>query len=147
MASQPVEDNQARFAVHVTAESHFSWLRTRLSVERTMMAWIRTSIACIGFGFTIVQFFDRLDSMQGVAEALRPQAPRYVGLALIAAGILALAISLIQYRWGVRYLWSAPYRPIAGAQAHEMRTPILALAVILMLTGLLAFGVVLFRVA
>lgn len=33
--------------------SHFSWLRTRLSVERTLMSWVRTAIALIGFGFTI----------------------------------------------------------------------------------------------
>ncbi|CCV14378.1 DUF202 domain-containing protein [Mesorhizobium sp. STM 4661] len=145
MASPPVESQEARFQVHVTAESHFSWLRTRLSVERTMMSWIRTSIACIGFGFTIVQFFDRLGSMEGIAAALRPQAPRYIGLALIAAGILALAISLVQYRWGVRYLWSEPYRSIAGAKAHEMQTPIIGLTIMLMLTGLLAFGAVLVR--
>ena len=24
-----------------------------------MMAWVRTAVALIGFGFTIVQFFDR----------------------------------------------------------------------------------------
>ncbi|RNJ45835.1 hypothetical protein B5V01_11130 [Mesorhizobium erdmanii] len=145
MASQPHEDNQQRFEVHVTAESHFSWLRTRLSIERTMMSWIRTAIACIGFGFTIVQFFDRLESMQGVAAALRPQAPRYIGMALIAAGLLALAISLLQYRWSVRYLWSDAYRPIAGARTNEMQTPVLALVVLLLLIGTLAFGAILVR--
>ena len=36
--------------------SHFSWLRTRLSIERTLMSWVRTSTALIGFGFTIFQF-------------------------------------------------------------------------------------------
>ena len=48
-----------RFDVKATADSHFSWLRTRLSVERTLMSVVRTAIALIGFGFTIVQFFDR----------------------------------------------------------------------------------------
>ncbi|MDX8444462.1 YidH family protein [Mesorhizobium captivum] len=145
MTSQNVNRDQQRFDVHVTAESHFSWLRTRLSLERTMMSWLRTSIACIGFGFTIVQFFDRLGTMESVDAALRPQAPRYLGLTLIAAGILALAISLVQYRWGVRYLWGGPYRAIAGAQAHEMQTPIMALAIVLMIAGLTAFFAVLFR--
>ena len=47
-----------RFEVRVTADTHFGWLRTRLSVERTMMSWIRTAVSLIGFGFAIVQFLD-----------------------------------------------------------------------------------------
>jgi putative membrane protein len=45
-----------RFEVRVTADSHFSWIRTRFSLERTMMSWIRTAVSLIGFGFAIVQF-------------------------------------------------------------------------------------------
>ena len=41
----------------MTAESHFAWLRTRLAVERTMMAYLRTAVSLIGFGFAIFQFF------------------------------------------------------------------------------------------
>jgi putative membrane protein len=44
-----------RFEVRVTADSHFGWIRTRLSPERTMMSWLRTATALIGFGFAIVQ--------------------------------------------------------------------------------------------
>ena len=58
--------NAARFEVRVTADSHFGWLRTRLSVERTMMSWLRTAVSLIGFGFAIVQFFERLQQMPGV---------------------------------------------------------------------------------
>src|SRR5262249_43401590 len=49
-------DDRGRFEVRVTADSHFAWLRTRLAVERTLMSWLRTAVALIGFGFTIVQF-------------------------------------------------------------------------------------------
>jgi putative membrane protein len=45
-----------RFEVRVTADSHFAWLRTRMALERTMMAWMRTAVSLIGFGFAIVQF-------------------------------------------------------------------------------------------
>ena len=55
----------ARFEVRTTADSHFGWLRTRLSVERTMMSWMRTAVSLIGFGFAIVQFFERLQQMPG----------------------------------------------------------------------------------
>ena len=59
-----------RFEVKATASDHFSWLRTRLSVERTMMSWVRTATALIGFGFTIVQFFARIQETPGVAPAV-----------------------------------------------------------------------------
>src|ERR1700687_4843082 len=109
-----------RFEVRATASDHFAWIRTRLALERTLMAWVRTAVALIGFGFTIVQFFQRLHDMEGVAPALRPQAPRQLGLALIGAGVLALVISAQQYRRMVRYLWSDPYRRIAGTGGKDM---------------------------
>jgi putative membrane protein len=60
MTDLDVAPSAGRFEVRVTADSHFGWIRTRLSVERTMMSWLRTATALIGFGFAIVQFFDRL---------------------------------------------------------------------------------------
>src|SRR5580765_1531411 len=96
----------ARFEVRLTADTHWGWIRTRLSVERTLMSWVRTSVSLIGFGFTIVQFFEHLHSIAGVGPALRPEAPRYLGLSLIAAGVVSLLISIWQYRQVVHYLWS-----------------------------------------
>ena len=61
-----------RFEVRVTADTHFGWLRTRLSVERTMMSWIRTAVSLIGFGFAIVQFFERLQQMPGTRSRQFP---------------------------------------------------------------------------
>lgn len=135
-----------RFEVKVTSDSHFSWVRTRLSIERTLMSWVRTATALIGFGFTIVQFFERFSEMQGVAVAVRPQAPRYLGLALIFAGISALAISVWQYRSLLHYLWSGNFAAIAGIDKKSHQTPILAVAILLMLIGLFAFGAVLLRI-
>jgi putative membrane protein len=145
MAEAQNGDVTQRFEVRVTAESHFSWIRTRLSLERTLMSWVRTAISLIGFGFTIVQFFERLSSMQGVTPAVSSDLPRYFGLALIAAGVIALAISTWQYRWSVHYLWSAPYDRIAGARDNGMQTPILAVCLGLMLIGLFAFVAILTR--
>ena len=63
MADAHSAPSAGRFEVRVTAGSHFSWIRTRLSLERTMMSWIRTAVSLIGFGFAIVQFFERLQQM------------------------------------------------------------------------------------
>src|SRR5271168_4162911 len=106
-------DTAARFEVRVTADSHFSWIRTRLSVERTMMSWQRTATALIGFGFAIVQYLEHLQQIPGSRSAYLPDAPQLLGLALISCGILALVISLWQYLWTVRYLWGVEFAAIA----------------------------------
>src|SRR5690349_18296545 len=110
-----------QFQVRPTSDSHFAWLRTRIAVERTLMAWVRTAVALIGFGFTIVQFFERFNSMPGVAPAERPQAPRQLGLILIAMGVVALIISTLQYRRIVLYLHSQPFEPIVGLHTESGR--------------------------
>jgi putative membrane protein len=94
MSDPNVSGHPGRFEVRATADSHFSWLRTRLSVERTLMSWIRTAVSLIGFGFAIVQFFDRLKQMPGVTPARFPEAARYLGLALIFCGVMALVVSI-----------------------------------------------------
>jgi putative membrane protein len=146
------DDPGSRFEVRVTSDSHFAWMRTRMALERTLMAWVRTSVALIGFGFTIVQFFQRLGGMEGVAPALRPQAPRMLGLALIATGVLALLISAWQYRRIVHHLWSPAFRPLAGLGLADKpmdpvvsQTPLLAVIAAVTLIGLFAFFSVLFR--
>jgi putative membrane protein len=145
MANQQHGKDASRFEVRPTADSHFSWLRTRLSLERTLMSWVRTAVTLIGFGFTIVQFFDRLQQMPGVAPAGNPEAPRYMGLALIFAGIMALVISVWQYRWLLRYLWSGDFASIAATEEERTQTPLIAVSMLLILIGVFAFGAVLFR--
>jgi putative membrane protein len=145
------EEPSQRFEVRVTSDSHFGWIRTRMALERTLMAWVRTGVALIGFGFTIVQFFQRLQEMEGVAPARRPQAPRHLGLALIGAGVLALVISGWQYRRVVRYLWSPAFRPLAGLEGNTMKaiytqTPTLGIVVVVILIGIFAFFAVLLRI-
>ena len=142
MADQGTQPH--RFEVRPTSDSHFGWIRTRLSLERTLMSWVRTSVALIGFGFTIVQFFEHLHS-EVVAPALRPEAPRYLGLALIAAGVLALLISTWQYRSVVRYLLSKEFEPIAGLGEVVRHTPLYAISIAIIFIGLFAFGAVLIR--
>src|SRR4051795_5856226 len=85
-------------------DTHFAWLRTRMSVERTLMSWVRTATALIGFGFTIFQFFQRMDQMSGVTAARRPGMMLTVALGLVGTGVLALIVALMEYRATLRYL-------------------------------------------
>jgi inner membrane protein YidH len=137
--------NSSRFEVRVTADSHFGWIRTRLSVERTMMAWQRTAVALIGFGFAIVQYINHLQQIPGARPAYLPTAPEFLGLALISCGVLALVISLWQYFWAVRYLWGGSFAPIAGMTKEGIQSPVVVVAILLIGIGLFAFFAVLLR--
>lgn len=145
MVDPSIAPNTPRFEVRVTADSHFAWIRTRLAVVRTMMAWVRTSVALIGFGFVIVQFFEHLQQAPEVLPADFPSAPKYLGLALIACGDLALIISIWQYWWTDRYLRSGSFTPISGVRKERMRSPVVVIAVVLSLIGAFAFSAVLLR--
>ena len=134
-SSAPATD---RFDVRVTTDSHFAWLRTRMALERTMMAWMRTAVSLIGFGFAIVQFFNHLSQIPG-AEARLPQIPYYVGLSLIACGVLATVVAIWQYQWTLRYLWHGSFAAIAGMTKEGLQTPVIAVTILLLLIGVFAF--------
>ncbi len=72
-----------------------SYQRTRLSADRTLMSVIRTSLSLIGFGFTIFQVFSSLQSMTEVA--LPANAPRNLGVTLVAIGIAMLALGIFYH--------------------------------------------------
>ena len=134
-----------RFEVRATADSHFGWIRTRLSLERTMMSELRTAISLVGFGFAIVQFYERLGQMPGALPAYFPEGQKYLGLALILCGVLTLVIAIWQYRWGIRYMWSGSFVSIAGVTKDAWQSPQIAIAILLIVIGLCAFFAVLFR--
>jgi putative membrane protein len=109
------------------------------------MSWLRTAVALIGFGFAIVQYINHLQQISGARPAYLPTAPEYLGLALILCGIVALMISIWQYRWSIRYLWGEPFAPIAGVTNEGIQSPVMAVAILLIFVGLFAFFAVLFR--
>ena len=145
MASPSNNIVTGRFDVKPTASDHFSWLRTRLSIERTMMSWVRTAVSLIGFGFTIVQFFNRVQRL--ARDHARPfcRCATLPGLTLILCGIVALVISVWEYQWTLRYLWGGDFTVVAGVTKEGKQTPLIAVAIALILIGLFAFFSVLFR--
>jgi putative membrane protein len=126
-------------------QSHFSWLRTRLSVERTLMSWVRTATAMIGFGFTIFQFFDHLREMTGVAPAKHPLILRVIPLCLIALGTLALIVAIHDYRKLIAYLWSDEFKDIAGIGDQPATTSALVVAILLAVVGVVTLGILVSR--
>jgi putative membrane protein len=85
--------------------------RTRLAAERNLMAWVRTALSMITFGFTIYKFLQVFQE-QATAAVLRPNAPRNLGLALVGIGTFALLVASIQYWKYIKKLRpDRPYRP------------------------------------
>ena len=143
--SEQSENPSERFAVRATADSHFAWIRTRLAVENTLLAWVRSAASLIGFGFTIVQFFQRFQQNPDTKQPFLPGAPRDLGLALIFAGIFALAVSSLQYRSINRYLRSGGFEALTPAKENRYQSATPAVALLLLIIGLFAFFAVLLR--
>ena len=73
--------------------------RVYLAAERTMLAWLRTGITVMAFGFVVARFglFLRLLRTQG-APQIDPGVSPYLGATLVALGIIAIAGGAVQYQ-------------------------------------------------
>jgi putative membrane protein len=111
--------------------------RSVIASERTLMAWIRTAISMIGFGFTIYKFFQYLPSEVAQGSISHPNAPRNLGLTLIALGTLALAAATWQHR---NFL-----KDVGAFQSHHTRSISLVVALMVVLIGLITFYGVLLK--
>ncbi|NMF86155.1 DUF202 domain-containing protein [Nodosilinea sp. P-1105] len=76
--------------------------RNRAAAERTLMAWIRTSLSLIGFGFGI-------DRIVTVISGFNPEDPidaiwlsRLLGLAFIALGTYAMVGAVLEHQQELR---------------------------------------------
>lgn len=134
-----MDDGGSRFDVEPTASNHFAWLNTQMSLQRTLMAGLRTGISLIGFGFTVAQFFERMQGKVPFAEQIRPEAPRNVGLTLIAAGVALIALFLWQFRRMNAYLWDEPYHELAGVHGRRFQSGPYYAGWVVLLIGLAAF--------
>jgi putative membrane protein len=70
--------------------------RTVLDAGRTLMAWVRTALTMIIFGFTIYRFLDGLHEA-GAIHLQRPEGPRRIGLFLVVLGTGSLLAGIVEY--------------------------------------------------
>src|SRR5271154_3590926 len=112
-------------------------LRTVMASERSLMAWIRTALSMIGFGFTIYKFFQYLPAQIAAGNIRRPDAPRNLGLTLIALGTLALAAAAWQHR---RFL-----NDLGASESRHFWSVSFMVSILVVLIGALTFYGVLLR--
>jgi putative membrane protein len=74
-----------------------SYERTRMAADRTLMAWIRTSVSMISFGFTIYKFFQYLQESNVLTPGMHIYGPRNLGEVLVILGTILMGFAIIEY--------------------------------------------------
>jgi putative membrane protein len=93
-------DQNADGGARMTTED----FKLRLQLETSLLVWVRTSLALMGFGFVVARFGLFLREIAAVNESRIPQHPRlgalntFTGTALIVLGVVVLLLSV----WGHR---------------------------------------------
>jgi putative membrane protein len=106
--------------------------------ERTFLAWVRTAIAVMAFGF-VIERFDLFLQVAAPQLALKQVAPHgqmfanLAGLAFIAIGVMMIALSGIRFVKTARGIESDDAVPSPGERLD------VALAVLLGLLGVALF--------
>lgn len=130
--------------------TELAYQRNRFAADRTLMAIVRTSLSMIGFGFTIFSFFNSLAAREAIGHIVPDRAPGRFGLALVVLGVLLLVAGIAgdmrymrklrrQHRWLLDSEWGGGIDPME-------RSMIVVSAIVLLLIGLVAIGVILIRI-
>jgi inner membrane protein YidH len=115
--------------------TQLSWQRSELSNLRTLLAWARTAVSMIGFGFTIYNFYKGF--LEELATAGRANGARNLGLALVTAGTLAMLIAVWNY-WSTNKSLARLYGPLQIPDDFKQRwTYAYLLSALLFLIGLI----------
>ncbi|MCF2443448.1 DUF202 domain-containing protein [Dyadobacter sp. CY345] len=86
-----------------------------LANERTYLAWIRTGIGIMAFGFVVVKFSLFVKQI-GLALGTTISVPSRgysasIGIVLVVIGVLSIVLSFLQYRKTDNQLKSGTYQP------------------------------------
>jgi putative membrane protein len=118
----------------VDANTRLAAERNRLALERTLMAWTRTSTSLIAFGFTIYQVFRTLSEDNKLRAPF--VSPQIVGFVMIVVGLTALILGWIQHYQEMRVL-KADFGPMRYSIASVVAAMIVGLGIIAILAVLL----------
>jgi putative membrane protein len=112
--------------------------RVRFAAERTLLAWVRTGLALMGFGFVVARFGLFLHELPHLVAATPPPTPgewpTVFGVVLVLLGVAVTALAAVEYRGVLRRIdRGEPYRPPGWSLG-------LAVAVVLAALGVAMVG-------
>jgi putative membrane protein len=112
--------------------------RSFLATERTLMAWIRTSISMIGFGFTLAKLFQSLASSNVLIRgpAGKVWTAEGVGMLLISLGTFALIVAVYDHQRQLKQL-----RTVGLGMKFSLTTAVASVLAILGVMALVALVV------
>ena len=84
--------------------------RNREAADRTLLAWIRTSLAMISLGFGIDRLVHAALAFDGRMSGFSPLKTRLFGSVLILLGIVATAAAMWEHRLMLRAIARNDYR-------------------------------------
>ncbi|MBX9689940.1 MAG: DUF202 domain-containing protein [Candidatus Obscuribacterales bacterium] len=135
--SLPPEENK-RVAIKSQETTELARYRTRAAADRSMLAWIRTSLSLIGFGFGIPTLAHALEQTK-LGQNINPaHFSALVGLSFITIGVFGAAAALKEHRLTLSQIKSGNY---SYEDSHVTEYTGIAL----ILVGLLTFVGVLLR--
>ena len=114
--------------------------RSREAADRTLMAWVRTALSLIGFGFAIASFREILLEGGLIRNPHKEFNGALVfGLSFVSLGVLGLLAATLQH-WNILQHLKREDFTYTG-----FRPLVLVMAILLMLIGLFAFLAVMLR--
>jgi putative membrane protein len=82
-------------------------VRDHLAIERTFLAWIRTGLSLMGFGFVVARFGLFLQELQVIRPEVQVRSfgfSLWFGTSLIGIGVVVNLLSTMRYLGLIRHL-------------------------------------------
>ena len=118
----------ARAKGNLGLPSDLGTIRTIMAADRTLMAWVRTSLSMLSFGFTIYKF---LESAVQRDQLTRADSPQQVGLFLAGVGTLSMLLGVLSY-------WTT-LKDLQRTEEFRLGRPTLFIALVMLLAGVALF--------
>jgi len=99
-----------------------------MAADRTLMAWVRTSLSMLSFSFTIYKFLGAAAESGQIAASNSPQR---VGMFLAGLGTMAMVLGTLSY-------WTT-LKDLNRVEQFRIGRPVLLLSVVMSLAGLALF--------
>ncbi|HLO90547.1 MAG: YidH family protein [Chloroflexota bacterium] len=111
--------------------------REHLANERTLLAWIRTSIGIMAFGFVVVKFslfIRQISLLLGKENINQPQHgySSVIGIFLVAVGAIVMLLSYLKYKKTEKQLQNGVFKS-SSTLILSLTVIILAISVMLIL--------------